>query len=86
MAILGWADTLIPDRPSKVLMYLNQANYPIYLYHMLVLTTVGFWILKINISPGKQFILINILSYGISFLIFEIYRRIRIKIFNFRKM
>lgn len=79
-AILGLGHSYIRDKSSKVLNYLNQANFFIYLIHMLVLTAVGYAVLQYSIDPVIQFIVINVLSYGICFGIFEIYRRGRQKI------
>ena len=77
LAIMGMSDYGCSQKDSKVLSYLNKANYPIYLYHMLVLTTVGYFVLKIKMSSTIQFLMINIISYGICFMIYEIYRRIK---------
>lgn len=79
-AILGLGHSYIRDKSSKVLNYLNQANFFIYLIHMLVLTAGGYGVLQYSINPVIQFIVINVLSYGICFGIFEIYRRGRQKI------
>lgn len=75
MAVIGWGGVLISNRKCKVLEYLNKANYPIYLYHMAVLTVIGYLILKVKTASVLQFVLINIISYGICFMLYEIYRR-----------
>lgn len=75
LAIMGLGHSYIKNENSKVLAYLNQANFPIYLIHMLVLTAVGYGVLQCSINPVIQFIMINLISYGICFGIFEIYRR-----------
>lgn len=75
MAIIAWGHVLIPNKTSKTLDYLNGANYPIYLYHMCVLTITGYFVIKIQIPSAAQFILVNILSYSVAFGIYEIYRR-----------
>lgn len=82
MAIIAWGHRLIPNKPSKLLTYLNGANYPIYLYHMCVLTETGYLVLKLQIPSVLQFILINVISYLISFGIYEVYRRANARICN----
>lgn len=70
-SIMGIAHTYIKNKSTAVLSYLNGANYPIYLYHMCVLTFVGYMVLKIPMSPMAQFLCINVLSYGVSFFIYH---------------
>lgn len=78
-AIIGLGHSYIKSKNSRLLNYLNQANFFIYLIHMLVLTAVGYVVLQISVNPIIQFIVINLASYGICFGIFEIYRRGRQK-------
>lgn len=78
-AIMAFCDREAINKKSKVLAYFNQANFPIYLYHMFVLTVVGTLVLKISAGPWVKFVLINVISYGVAFGIFECYRRIKYK-------
>lgn len=83
LAIMGLGHSYIRNKNSKLLNYLNQANFPIYLMHMLILTVVGYRVLQCSINSVVQFIVINLLSYGICFGIFEIYRRGRQKVSSY---
>ena len=78
-AILGLAHSFIPNRKSKVLSFLNGANFPIYLYHMLVLTIVGYLVLKLRMNAYIQFMIINIVTYSLCFGIYVIYQRVKKK-------
>lgn len=41
------------------------------------LLAIGYLILKVKTASVFQFLLINIISYGICFMLYEIYRRVR---------
>ncbi len=75
-AIIAFCDNEHINRKTKVLTYLNRANYPIYIYHMLLLTTVGYLILDTGFSVWIKFILINVITYALAFGIYECYYRI----------
>ena len=81
LAIMGFCNNQWINKKSKVLTYLNGANFPIYLYHMLLLTVVGYGVLRIDTNPWIQFILINVITYTLAFLLYECYRRVK-KYFN----
>lgn len=61
---------------GKVIKYLSKASYPVYIIHMFIVTSLGYFIIKLNIFPIVQYFLIVLLAYVICFLIYEGYRRI----------
>ena len=65
------------NRPSKLLSYLSQAAYPIYIIHMAVLFAGAFIFLPLPIHPFLKFIGVVLFTFLFCFLIYEfILRRI----------
>ncbi|MEQ9308511.1 MAG: acyltransferase family protein [Balneolaceae bacterium] len=67
------------NHPGKVLTYLSQAAYPIYIIHMFVLYGGSLIILPLQIPVLLKFILIVVFTFTVCYLIYEyIIKRIRI--------
>ena len=65
------------NRPSRILSYLSQAAYPVYVIHMFVLYAGAMLILSLEIPVALKFLLITALTGIACFLIYEfILRRI----------
>ena len=65
------------NKPSKILNYLSQAVYPIYIIHMIVLFIGARIILPLNIDPFLKFASITLFTFTICFLFYEyVLRRI----------
>ena len=65
------------NKPSKVLSYLSQAAYPVYIIHMLVLYAGALVILPLSLPVILKFIIMSIFTISVSILIYElIIRRI----------
>ena len=77
LAIIALCDNKVVNRKSRVLSYLNGANFPIYIYHMVLLTAVGYLVLAMPFGPWVKFILINVITYTCAFLFYECYRFIK---------
>lgn len=74
-ALLGLGNSFI-NRRGKLLGYLSKASFPIYIIHMPIVTYAGYLVLKLNIHPVCQYLLIIFFAYLIRFLSFESYRRL----------
>ncbi|MDF2985029.1 MAG: acyltransferase [Eubacterium sp.] len=74
-ALLGLGNSFIKTG-GRTLRYLSEASFPVYIIHMPVVTYVGYLLLKFNIKPVYQYILIISLSYMICFILYETYRRL----------
>lgn len=61
---------------NRLSVYLAQASFPVYILHMPILVVVGFFILKLPIGVAGQFLLIVLISFIATFLIYEIVKRI----------
>jgi len=67
------------NKPSRLLSYLSQAVYPVYIIHMFVLFAGAWIILPLNINPVLKFISITLFAFVVCFLIYEfILRRVPI--------
>ncbi len=61
---------------SRLSDYLSRASFPVYILHMPILVVVGFFVLKSPIGVVWQFLLIVLISFIATFLIYEIVKRI----------
>lgn len=61
---------------NRVSIYLTQTSFPVYILHMPILVVVGFFALKLPIGVAGQFLLIVLISFIGTFLIYEIVKRI----------
>jgi len=65
------------NRPSKMLSYLSQAAYPVYVLHMIFLFLSSTLIFPLAISTPLKFILVLLLTLAGSLGCYEIIRRIK---------
>lgn len=63
--------------------YLARASFPIYIIHMPVLVVAGFFVLRLPIGVAGQFSLIVLVSFAVTFFIYEIVKRISVLRFFF---
>jgi len=61
-AVLGFGYKYL-NKPGKILSYLSQAAYPVYIIHMIFLYLASFVILPLNLSLELNLILIIILTF-----------------------
>ena len=66
------------NHPSKILNYLSQAAYPVYIVHMMVLYSASYIIFPINIPVQLKFLIVLLVTIVGSFIFYEILIR-RIK-------
>lgn len=58
--------------------YLNQAAYPLYLLHQTILVVLAFWFLQWEMAGLAQFVLVAVLAFGTTLLVYElVIRRFR---------
>lgn len=70
-AILGYGKVLL-NKPGKVLSYLNESVYPLYILHQSVQLTIGYYILKLDWGSIPKFMLVIVGTFSISFIIYEL--------------
>jgi peptidoglycan/LPS O-acetylase OafA/YrhL len=76
MAVFSFAYKYL-NHPGKILSYLSQAAYPVYIIHMVFLYLGSYFIMPLGIPATLKFILIIILTFTGSFVFYEfVIRRI----------
>jgi acyltransferase-like protein len=73
--ILGFGYTYL-NKPSKILSYLSQAAYPIYILHMIFLYWGAYIIFPLNINVWASLLFIIFFTFFGCFISYEIIRRI----------
>ncbi len=81
LAILGYGKIHL-NKPGRFIKYANESVYPLYILHQSVQLTIGYYILKLDWAIMPKFILLIIGTFGLSFLIYELF----IKRFSFMRL
>jgi glucans biosynthesis protein C len=68
---------------NKVTSYFSKASFPIYIFHQSLLVITAYYTLKITSWVSMQFVLIIIISFVITMLMYEMLRRIALTRFLF---
>lgn len=63
---------------GKVLSYLNKACFPVYIIHQTVIVIIGYYMLNYNLPILASFSIITISSVLVTFVIYEIFKRIKV--------
>ena len=71
MAVFGFGYRYL-NRPGKVLSYLSQAAYPIYIVHMFFLYLGSYWVLPMDISAWAKLGIITVITFVGSFGSYEL--------------
>ncbi|MGB5895398.1 MAG: hypothetical protein WBG58_14570, partial [Ignavibacteriaceae bacterium] len=70
-AVLGFGYKYL-NKPGKILSYLSQAAYPVYIIHMIFLYLASFIILPLNLSLELNLIMIILLTFIGCFLSYDL--------------
>lgn len=65
------------NKSNKLLAYLNKASFPVYILHQTILLVLAFYILPLTLPAWVSIVLIISLSFGLTFIAYEICRRIK---------
>ena len=65
------------NKKNKVLDYLNKASFPVYILHQTILLVLAFYILPLTLPVWITIILIISLSFALTFIAYEICKRIK---------
>jgi glucans biosynthesis protein C len=55
----------------KAIPYMNEAAFPVYILHQSVLVVIGYFILKLNLGIVPAFLIIMVLTFVVSLVIYE---------------
>ncbi|MBK8944636.1 MAG: acyltransferase family protein [Ignavibacteriae bacterium] len=72
--LLGYGKFLL-NKPSKVLTYANESVYPLYILHQTIMIIFGYYIINFNWNVYIKFGVIIFLTFGGSFLFYELFIR-----------
>lgn len=75
LALLGMGQRFL-NFGSRALSYLSEASYPFYILHLLVLTAVTYYAVRIPAGIALKYWIIIAVSFAITFLVYEVTRRI----------
>lgn len=64
------------DFHNSLTDYFSKSSFCVYIIHMPILVVAGFFVLKISAPVTIQFLLIVLISFAATFLIYEIVKRI----------
>jgi surface polysaccharide O-acyltransferase-like enzyme len=56
--------------------YLTEAVFPVYILHQTLIVTMAHWLKPAKLAPGIEGVFLIVLTFGISFGVFEVVRRI----------
>ncbi|MFA7089327.1 MAG: acyltransferase family protein [Bacteroidales bacterium] len=82
LCILGYGHRYL-KKSNNTLKYLSSAAYPFYIFHMLVNTMVGFYVIQLPFGAGIKYAIIVVLTILSTFIVYEIIKRIPIIRFAF---
>jgi surface polysaccharide O-acyltransferase-like enzyme len=75
LALIGLARHYLNFR-GKITSYLSKASFGVYMFHQSWIVVTGFFVLKLTSSPGAQYPLVLLGAIILTFLTYEITRRI----------
>lgn len=61
---------------NRLSVYFTKASFSVYILHMPILVVVGFFVLKLPVGVAGQFLLIVLISFIATILIYEIVKRV----------
>lgn len=82
LAILGLGKRYLNFK-NKFTQYFSPAAFPLYFFHQSVLIVIAFYVVKLTNFIALQFVLIVVLSFVITLLCYEIFRRFSVTCFMF---
>jgi len=82
LCILGFGHRSLKTN-NRVLKYLSSSSFPFYIFHLLLNTIVGFYIIKLKFGAGIKYSIIVVLTILSTFLVCELVKRISVFRFLF---
>lgn len=82
LAILGLGKKYLSFN-NKFTRYFSPAAFPVYFFHQSILVVIAFYVLRFTNIISLQFTLILLMSFGVTLLCYEIFRRFSVTCFMF---
>ncbi len=70
LAIFGFSSKYL-NRPSRTLRYRNEAVYPFYIIHQVIIITLGFYLMNVSMPVIVKFVIMVIGTLSITWLVYE---------------
>lgn len=77
IAIFGYAAKYL-NKKSTLVQYCNRAVYPFYIFHQTITVLAAYFLYDKNISIWLKFILLTLVTFGVSWLLYEVVKRFKI--------
>jgi surface polysaccharide O-acyltransferase-like enzyme len=65
-----------PELDSAKRRYLTEAVFPVYILHQTLIVCMAHWMKPIKLAPGIEGVFLIVLTFAISFGVFEVVRRV----------
>lgn len=75
LCFLGYGHRFLNKR-DNLLKYLSSASFPFYIFHLIVNTIVGFFVIKMQVCIGIKYFLIVVITIALTLAVYEVARRI----------
>lgn len=75
LGLLGFGHRYL-NKSSNLLKYLSSASFPFYIFHLLINTIIGFYIIKLPIGVCAKYLLIVVITIATTFGVYELVKRI----------
>lgn len=75
LAALGFGHKYL-NKNNKVLAYLSGASFPFYIFHLLVTTIVGYFVIRLHACIGIKYLIIIVASTALTLFVYQIVKRI----------
>jgi hypothetical protein len=77
IAIFGYAAKYLNKR-SALIQYCNRAVYPFYIFHQTITVVAAYFLYDKNIAIGIKFSILMVVTFGVSWLLYEIVKRFKV--------
>lgn len=75
LAMLGFGHRYLQQR-NNVLKYLSASSFACYIFHLLITTCVGYFVIQWQAAIWLKYVVIVMAGTGLTFLVYEVVRRI----------
>lgn len=75
LAIFGYSAKYL-NKASRILEYRNEAVYPFYIIHYMIIVLMGFWLMNDPMPIFLKFVIMVVGTFGGSWMFFEIVKRV----------
>ncbi|MFC1608052.1 acyltransferase family protein, partial [Candidatus Latescibacterota bacterium] len=82
LALLGLSGRYL-NFNNGFLRYFNRASYPVYIFHLVVMSVIGYYVVEWRTGIILEFFILSVLSFAACIVCYELVKRTRITRFLF---